>query len=167
MALIKCKECGANISTKAKSCPSCGAVAPKRTSIFTWLVLIFIVLPTAVAIFNAGMNAPEQKAKREADEAARVAAMTPAQKAAEAREKQIDSAQAACRMFSKKALKDPDSAEFIGYSPAEANQDASVVNVQVTFRATNSFGGRVPTTLECEVTKNGTNWQLTKMDIIN
>ncbi|WP_305831489.1 zinc-ribbon domain-containing protein [Pseudomonas aeruginosa] len=25
MALIKCKECGAQVSNKAKACPSCGA----------------------------------------------------------------------------------------------------------------------------------------------
>ncbi|WP_394854470.1 zinc-ribbon domain-containing protein [Shewanella xiamenensis] len=25
MALVKCKECGEQVSTKAKSCPKCGA----------------------------------------------------------------------------------------------------------------------------------------------
>ena len=31
MALIKCKECGNEISTKAISCPKCGAEKPKNT----------------------------------------------------------------------------------------------------------------------------------------
>lgn len=44
MALIKCKECGKEISSKAKTCPSCGAKVPKKTSLFTWLVLILILL---------------------------------------------------------------------------------------------------------------------------
>lgn len=44
MALVKCKECNEEVSTKAKSCPKCGAKTPKKTSLFTWLVLIIIVL---------------------------------------------------------------------------------------------------------------------------
>lgn len=43
MALVKCKECGEDVSTKAKACPKCGAKAPKKTSLFTWLVLFFII----------------------------------------------------------------------------------------------------------------------------
>ena len=43
MALVKCKECGEQVSTKAKNCQNCGAKAPKKTSLFTWLVLIVIV----------------------------------------------------------------------------------------------------------------------------
>ena len=44
MSLVKCKECGKEVSNKAKTCPNCGAKAPKKTSLFTWLVLIFIGL---------------------------------------------------------------------------------------------------------------------------
>lgn len=44
MALIKCKECGSKISKKAKECPKCGAPAKRRTSRFTWLVVILFVL---------------------------------------------------------------------------------------------------------------------------
>ncbi|HEW9973789.1 TPA: zinc ribbon domain-containing protein [Shewanella algae] len=43
MALVKCKECGEEVSTKAKTCPKCGAKAPKKTSLFTWFVLGFII----------------------------------------------------------------------------------------------------------------------------
>lgn len=49
MALVKCKECGEKVSTKAKACPNCGAKAPKKTSLFTWLVLIFIIFIVYVA----------------------------------------------------------------------------------------------------------------------
>jgi hypothetical protein len=44
MALVKCKECGEQISTKAKNCPKCGAVVPKKTSMVTWIVLICIIV---------------------------------------------------------------------------------------------------------------------------
>lgn len=43
MALVKCKECGEKVSTKATSCPSCGAKVPKRTSLATWLGLALII----------------------------------------------------------------------------------------------------------------------------
>lgn len=38
MALIKCRECSALISTKAETCPSCGAKSKKKTSLLTWIV---------------------------------------------------------------------------------------------------------------------------------
>jgi hypothetical protein len=44
MALTKCKECDAEISKKAAGCPNCGAPAKKKTSRFTWLVVIFLGL---------------------------------------------------------------------------------------------------------------------------
>ncbi len=44
MALKKCKECGKDISSKAELCPHCGAKAPKKTSLVTWLILILILL---------------------------------------------------------------------------------------------------------------------------
>ena len=43
MALMKCKECGEDVSSKAKTCPKCGAKVPKKTSLLTWLVLVFII----------------------------------------------------------------------------------------------------------------------------
>lgn len=44
MALMKCKECGGDVSNKAKFCPACGAIPSKKTSRLTWLVLILIIL---------------------------------------------------------------------------------------------------------------------------
>jgi len=44
MALVKCKECGAEISKKAEACPKCGAKPAKKTSAGTWLALIIIGL---------------------------------------------------------------------------------------------------------------------------
>lgn len=42
MALVKCKECGTDISTDAKACPKCGA-KQRRTSAFTAAVVIGII----------------------------------------------------------------------------------------------------------------------------
>ncbi len=41
MALVKCKECGQEVSQKAGSCPKCGAPIKKKTSLFTWIVAVF------------------------------------------------------------------------------------------------------------------------------
>jgi hypothetical protein len=47
VAMKKCKECGNEVSTKAESCPKCGAVLKKKTGCLGYIataVLIFIVL---------------------------------------------------------------------------------------------------------------------------
>ena len=48
MALVKCKECGEQISSKAKSCPKCGSVKKKKTSFLKWVFLIILV----VGVYN-------------------------------------------------------------------------------------------------------------------
>lgn len=54
MALVKCKECGEEISKKADSCPKCGAKKPKKTSLFTWIATLFIVYIIYAAAQNTG-----------------------------------------------------------------------------------------------------------------
>lgn len=41
MALVKCKECGNQVSTEAKACPTCGAKPPRKTGLWTWVIAIF------------------------------------------------------------------------------------------------------------------------------
>lgn len=48
MALVPCRECGAQISTGAKACPSCGAKAPR----FKWW--LWISLGAVAAFFLLG-----------------------------------------------------------------------------------------------------------------
>jgi len=53
VALFACKECGENVSTKAKACPHCGNPVKKRTfvqdSVFA-LVIIFIFFSIIVTL---------------------------------------------------------------------------------------------------------------------
>lgn len=37
MSLKDCKECGAKVSSNAKSCPQCGSPQPKKTGVLTWI----------------------------------------------------------------------------------------------------------------------------------
>lgn len=50
MALVTCKECGEEVSTKAKNCPKCGAKPPQKTSFLAWFVLIVILFAGYAAI---------------------------------------------------------------------------------------------------------------------
>lgn len=57
MALIKCKECGNQLSSKAKACPGCGAKPAKGVGVLGWIFVIVIVLPLAWN-FGTGMGKP-------------------------------------------------------------------------------------------------------------
>jgi len=57
MALKKCGECGNDVSTKAASCPKCGAVLKKKTGCLGYIgaaLLIFIVLGVIGSLMNDG-----------------------------------------------------------------------------------------------------------------
>lgn len=61
MALTVCKDCGKEISKKAKQCPHCGAPVKKKTSILTWLVLAFLVF---LLFVGASDKSPSDLSKR-------------------------------------------------------------------------------------------------------
>lgn len=51
MALIKCDECGKEISGKAESCPNCGTPHKKRSNVFGVLLVVFAVI-FAIGLIN-------------------------------------------------------------------------------------------------------------------
>jgi hypothetical protein len=56
MALIRCHECGNEVSTTARTCPKCGAKPKKQTGILTWLFLIFIAGPMLIGVIVAAIG---------------------------------------------------------------------------------------------------------------
>ncbi|WP_180161056.1 hypothetical protein [Acinetobacter sp. YH12064] len=62
MTIKPCKECGGPVSSKAESCPKCGAKQPKKTSVLTWVVLGVIVLVGVI-----GALAPEGSKKNQTE----------------------------------------------------------------------------------------------------
>ncbi|OHB52348.1 MAG: hypothetical protein A2Y12_19480 [Planctomycetes bacterium GWF2_42_9] len=55
MAMTKCKECGNDVSNKARTCPNCG-VKLKRSSmlkLFGYIILALIILPIIAATFSS------------------------------------------------------------------------------------------------------------------
>lgn len=123
MALVTCKECGKNMSSEAKSCPSCGAPPPKTTSTATIVVGGFFAMIVASCVYNQATTvpaAPAQKSEAEKKEDA-----------------ELNIAIAAGRVL-KKGMKDPASfkVESFVYFPGGA--------ACYEYRGKNSFGAVVP-----------------------
>ncbi|MFK5895068.1 MAG: zinc ribbon domain-containing protein [Pseudomonadota bacterium] len=80
MAMTKCDECGVDVSTKAESCPKCGApISPKKnvvvktkkkTSVVTWLVTILIAIGVISSI--ASESKEEKRIKQDRQNVAKI-----------------------------------------------------------------------------------------------
>ncbi len=44
MSLVKCHECGNQISTEAKTCPQCGAKNKARAKTSKWLIVVAVII---------------------------------------------------------------------------------------------------------------------------
>lgn len=133
MALVKCNECGEKVSTKAKSCPACGAKAPKEKSfILRSLLLAFIAFVVYVSVTKEETNlTPAQKAE--------VAAMN-TNPADEENAKQYLWMEKGKKAVLER-LKDPNSAEFNGVYFSRGADNTPMTCGQVNSK--NSFGGFV------------------------
>lgn len=137
MALVKCTECGSQVSTEAKACPSCGARPPKRTSLVTWIVGgIFAVAVANIVISTTG-SPPISTAPPPTPEQS--AALERAQQDA-GRSRQHEALRAARARAVVGALREAarNPASFM-VERVIASDDGSVVCVQ--YRAQNGFGG--------------------------
>jgi hypothetical protein len=47
MALVKCRECGGEVSTQARACPKCGKI---RQSSVNPMTVLLIVVPIGLAV---------------------------------------------------------------------------------------------------------------------
>lgn len=116
MALVKCHECGTEVSSKAKACPSCGAKPKRKLSVLKWGAGIFVAFIAYGAYVDSNMT-PEQKAARAEARAAREA-----EDVKQAAEKKAHDDEKACsnqttafvmsQSFVKQRLKAPASADF-------------------------------------------------------
>src|SRR5665213_2827938 len=138
MALIKCGECGRDISNTAKACPQCGAKIKKSVSP---IVAVFIVGMGACIIYGV-INGNQQQQDKRDTETARAAALTPEQQAQEsaARLKRGAQLTAGARgaWIIKHAAKDPEAFEL---------RSAVVKSAGATcyeYRAKNSYGAVLP-----------------------
>lgn len=126
MALIKCKECGSQVSTNAKACPSCGVKVPKRVG--------FIGMAVAAVLVVAMVRCSYDQSVKPAVQAP---AKTPEQLAAEAaRERQFQRDVLKLRAL-RASLKNPASFELVSVGRMADE------TLCVTYRGTNSFNAIV------------------------
>lgn len=125
MTLIGCKECGKEISKSAEACPHCG-YKPRRTSLFTWLVTIFIAIPIVIGIFASSSTTTTDQQTLE----------TPEQ--AEVRKKKDEAIQRASigAIALKKATRDPE-----GFKLESAFVIEGTGIVCYNYREKNEYGG--------------------------
>lgn len=125
-------------------------------------VLVFILGAVGFGIYNSH-EAGEK-------EDARIAAMTPEQRASEAKanaaararadaQQELNGAQVACQMFVEQSLHDPKSAEFENSWTFPIRELAPhKYLVQVKVRAKNGFNALRSTEMNCETAFDGKNW---------
>lgn len=56
MAIKKCNECNHDVSTKAESCPNCGAILKKKTGCLVYLLLIMFILLLFIGLREPSTN---------------------------------------------------------------------------------------------------------------
>lgn len=124
MALIKCKECGKDISTDAKVCPHCGAKPPYRPS------LAFILIAGLLVVF--GIKASIESSRPPPQAAPKTAEQIAEDEAKERRHLVVS----VTAKKLKNALREPESVEWLYMG---TDEKAEVVCLQ--YRARNGFGG--------------------------
>jgi DNA-directed RNA polymerase subunit RPC12/RpoP len=117
MALIKCGECGKEISDQANNCPNCGVKISKPTSLRNKILAVI----ATVLVIQCSLSKTDT-----------VPTAPPPDPIAEARFQKTVLFAAGL----KKSLREPESFDV---EAAFANQDASVICIQ--YRARNGFGG--------------------------
>lgn len=123
MALIKCLECGKEMSNSAKNCPHCGAKPPYKPSLAFILITGLLVVFAIKGIFG-GENSTPPPAKT----AAAIAAE-------EAQERRFLVTVITAKKL-KNSLREPDSVDWI-----DILVDEKAETVCLKYRARNGFGG--------------------------
>jgi hypothetical protein len=131
MALIKCRECGKEISSKAQACPNCGAAARKGFGCVgsTLIIIAGVFVIGAIVSGIVGKEPPTPTAPKAKEQLA-------AEKAKADREQARGAKAVAAGVVVKSSLRDPES---VVWESIRANDDASIICIE--YRARNGFGG--------------------------
>lgn len=146
MAMVKCRECKAQISSKAAACPQCGAKVDSGRGAGC---LLLIVAAIGIGIFSANSEKKQE------------AQLTPEQQQAKAKQDQDAGVAYACQRWVQQSLRDPDSADFLLMSrevPVTAIEGGFSALLRV--RAANGFGGKTVSDFVCNVSYDGSNYRL-------
>ena len=141
--LVECKDCGHEISKKAKSCPGCGAPQKARTNPVTKLLAIIIFGSMGIAIFSGEGGSSSYSGSNSQTTSSNTASASTSQPSSNKAMFLASPAKAQAWMERDKAtveaiLKDADSAKFEDVY-ISFMQDSPVTCGKVSAR--NSFGG--------------------------
>jgi len=64
MVLRKCRECGHDVSTEAKTCPNCGAPPVRKTSTLAIVILVLLIVFVGLPLLGHICSSIKQKQKR-------------------------------------------------------------------------------------------------------
>lgn len=146
MALIKCSECGKEVSTEAGKCPHCGVKVKKPAGPLAWLLgsVIFLV------ILVGALGKPEPA----------IDTRLPEQRAAEEKTKQQENRRAMIALGAldtiRNSLRNPASVQW---GDILANNDGTTICIGL--RAQNGFGGMNKGTyavINGKITESATAW---------
>lgn len=124
MALVKCKECGKEISSSVATCPGCGKKKTNPFSVITALLILFLIV-------RCSMTDPPAKPPD-----TRTPEQIAAAKAADKADTDRMVAAGMVMQSIKAAMRNPSSVQW---SDIRSNDTGSVVCVE--YRAQNGFGG--------------------------
>lgn len=126
MALINCKECGAEVSSKAETCPKCGArISARQIGCGTFIIIIllgFLILAGLSNLFSTDAPPPTSE--------------TPQQTAAKQNKDAAVQRATVGAIALKKAMRDPDSFKLESAIVIDGTGAACY-----EYRAKNGFGG--------------------------
>jgi len=155
MALVKCKECGNTVSTKAQACPHCGAVRKRKPpfarnrrpsygcGLFALMLIGFLIIGIVIVFLEDSDDSEIRENKPKTQQ--------------EIRKDQIgihfsawDGSHRGMTKLIKASMNDPDSYDHVETTYGDKGDHLIVKTV---FRGKNSFGGVVK------------NWILAKVDL--
>jgi hypothetical protein len=136
MALIKCKECDSQVSSKADACPKCGAKVKKGVGCGGLFLICFVVV---IFMFIMAGQSPGPSAAQPSSAVATKPA-PPAAPREVVENSPWDASVRQVERYLKNNLKDPDSYQSIEWS-AVLKKDGGGFMVRHKYRAKNGFGG--------------------------
>lgn len=171
MALVACHECKNELSTEAKVCPKCGAPIRKRkgNSLRNGAIVVFVIMGAGAwyGQYQEKELKPAIEAAKTA-EAARIAALAPAQRKAEELQKRRglleSAAPSVCQKYIHGQLHDPTAASYpeLENSHRQTRKDGSIL-VQVEVRGKNAFNATRLGLYDCVVKYDEPNWRLVSL----
>lgn len=190
MSLIKCPECGKDMSDKAAACPSCGCpidtVIAERQRIkeeseikkqqedaeiavgkkYKRQVLSFFGLLTAIVIVIAGYSVVNAPPRYDASDILKEAEEK-RHNAEFEKEYQANDAYYTATQFIKKRLKSPSAAEFPKpkYARIQLLEDGATYKIYSYVDSQNSYGATLRVNWYAKLILNGQQWRLLDLQI--